>query len=134
MFIRTSSTYFQYNRLKLLNAHDAMFLLKNRFSIPKLLYLLRCAACYNSQLISEYDDVIRGTLNSILNIDMSDVIWKQATLLVSSGGLGVQMAFALAFPAFMSSVHVEQNLPCDFYRVVCMWCPPPSTRLTLQPA
>ena len=44
------------NRLKLLNAHDALFLLKNCFSIPKLLYLLRCAACYNSPLESEYEE------------------------------------------------------------------------------
>ena len=41
------------NCLKSLNAHDALFLLKNCFSIPKMLYLLRCAACYNSSLIAE---------------------------------------------------------------------------------
>ena len=34
------------SRLTSLNAHDALFLLKNCFSIPKLLYSLRCAACY----------------------------------------------------------------------------------------
>ena len=33
-------------RLTSSNAHDALFLLKNCFCIPKLLYTLRCAACY----------------------------------------------------------------------------------------
>ena len=36
------------SRLTSLNAHDALFLLKNCFSIPKLLYSLRCAACYRA--------------------------------------------------------------------------------------
>jgi hypothetical protein len=35
------------SRLTSLNAHDALFLLKNCFSQPKLLYSLRCAACYS---------------------------------------------------------------------------------------
>jgi hypothetical protein len=33
------------SRLTTLNAQDALFLLKNCFSTPKLLYTLRCAAC-----------------------------------------------------------------------------------------
>lgn len=98
------------SRLKSLNAHDALFLLKNCFSIPKLLYLLRCAACYKSSLLTDYDDVIRRTLNAILNIDLSDFIWKQATLPVSSGGLGVRLAVDLALPAFLSSVNGASEL------------------------
>ena len=34
------------NRLKQLSAHDAFFLLKNCFSLPKLQYILLCASCY----------------------------------------------------------------------------------------
>jgi len=98
------------SRLKSLNAHDALFLLKNCFSIPQLLYSLRCAACYKSTLLSNYDDVIRQTLKVILNVDMSDVIWKQATLPVSSGGLGVRLTVDLALPAFLSSVNGASEL------------------------
>ena len=98
------------SRLKSLNAHDGLFLLKNCFSIPKLLYLLRCSACYKSSLLAEYDDVIRQTLNVILNIDLSDVIWKQATLPVSSGGLGIRLAVDLALPAFLSSCNGASDL------------------------
>ena len=93
------------SRLTSLNAHDALFLLKNCFSIPKLLYSLRCAACYNSSILPEYDEVIRQTLKFILNVDLSDVIWDQATLPVSSGGLGVRLTVDLALPAFLSSVN-----------------------------
>jgi hypothetical protein len=98
------------SRLTSLNAHDALFLLKNCFSIPKLLYSLRCAACYMSPILLDYDVVIRHTLKVILNVDLSDVIWKQATLPVSSGGLGVRLAVDLALPSFLSSVNGASEL------------------------
>ena len=96
--------------LKQLNAHDALFLLKNCFSTPKLLYMLRCAACYKSAILSEYDGVIRDTLKIVLNVDLTDVIWKQATLPVSKGGIGVRLASDLALPAFLSSVNSASEL------------------------
>ena len=98
------------SRLTSLSAHDALFLLKNCFSLPKLLYSLRCAACYKSTILSEYDDVIRQTLKVILNVDLSDAIWKQATLPVSNGGLGVRLSVDLALPAFLSSVSGASKL------------------------
>ena len=67
--------------------------------------MLRCTPRYNSTVLSEHDDVIRHTLKAILNVDLSDVIWKQATLSVSSGGLGVRLATDLALPALLSSVN-----------------------------
>ena len=93
------------SRLTSLQAQDALFLLKNCFSTPKLLYILRCGACYKSTVLSEYDDVIRDTLKIVLNVDLTDDIWKQATLPVSKGGLGVRLASDLALPAFLSSVN-----------------------------
>jgi hypothetical protein len=72
------------NRLSLLHTHDALFLLKNCFSIPKLMYTLRGASCYSSQLLTEYDDVIRSTLQHMMNFELSDNAWAQATLPVAS--------------------------------------------------
>jgi hypothetical protein len=92
-------------RLITLNAHDALFLLKNCFGLPKLLYTLRCAACYKSTVLREFDGVIQHTLKTILNVDLADDVWTQATLPVSSGGLGVRLATDLALPAFLSSVN-----------------------------
>lgn len=98
------------NRLSLLSAHDALFLLKNCFSIPKLTYSLRCAPCYGSQLLADYDSVMRSTLQSILNIQLTDETWEQATLPASSGGIGVRKASHVALPAFLSSVVSSQPL------------------------
>ena len=48
------------SRLKTLNAQDALFLLKNCFGMPKLLYALRCAPCDSSAVLSQYDTVIKN--------------------------------------------------------------------------
>ena len=45
-----------------------------------------------------------------MNVDLSDVIWKQATLPVLSGGIGVRLTVDLALPAFLSSVNGASEL------------------------
>ena len=58
-------------RLELLDAHDAMYLLKNCYSLPKLNYFLRASPCYlKEDLLLEYDETIRESLVSILNIKL----------------------------------------------------------------
>ena len=98
------------NRLKTLNAQDALFLLKNCFGMPEVLHVLRCAPCYNSAVLSQYDTVIKQTLQVILNIDLTESVWSQASLPISHGGLGVRLATDLALPAFLSSVAGSSNL------------------------
>ena len=98
------------NRLKLLNAHDAFFLLKNCFSLPKLQYILRCSPCYNSQLLLHYDVLIKETLQDILNISLSDAAWKQATLPIKTGGIGIRLSSQIALPAFLSSCTSSSDL------------------------
>ena len=99
------------DRLKLLNIQDALFLLRNCFAIPKLTYNLRSAPCFRHQnLLSEYDAMIRSTLESILNITLSDEAWDQATLPVANGGIGIRRATDIALPAFLSSVAGSQSL------------------------
>ena len=92
------------SRLTTLGAHDALFLLKNCFGMPKLLYTLRSAPCYQSSILTQYDTVIRQTLQLILNLDLTESVWNQATLPVSRGGLGVRLATDLTLPAFLSFV------------------------------
>jgi len=92
------------NRLSHLNAQDALFLLKNCFSIPKLTYTLRFTPCYTCQLLSEYDKEMRSTLQSILNIQLMNDAWEQGTLPVANGGIGIRKATQVALPAFLSSV------------------------------
>jgi hypothetical protein len=98
------------SRLSLLHAHDALFLLKNCFSIPKLMFSLRSAPCYSHQLLAEYDEVIRSTLQHIMNVELSDDAWSQATLPVADGGLGIRRATDIALPAYLSSVAGSHTL------------------------
>jgi len=87
--------------------HNVIFLnylVINEIFYYTTLYSLRCASCFKSSILSEYDDVIQLTLKVILNVNLSDTIWKQATFPVSRGGLGVCLSMDLALPAFLSSV------------------------------
>ena len=58
-------------RLALLPVHTALFLLQNVFAIPKLLYILRTAPCCDSAELLACDEMIRTSLASILNTDLS---------------------------------------------------------------
>ena len=48
-------------RLKMLSAHDALILLRNCFALPKLLYMLRTAPCFCSDVLLSYDDCVCGS-------------------------------------------------------------------------
>ena len=74
------------------------------FSLPMLMYTLRSAPCYDSQLLHQYDDSIRSTMQAILNASLSDDGWRQAKLPVKHGGLGVSSASDIALPSFLASV------------------------------
>jgi hypothetical protein len=99
------------DRLSSLNARDSLFQLKSYFSTPKLLHIKRTSPCYNSSVPTKYDGFIRKTLQSLINVDLCDSAWNQATLPVSFGGLGVRRASDLALPAFLSSVAGSNSVP-----------------------
>ena len=58
-------------RLKLLQAHDALCLLQYALAIPKVLYILRTAPCYQSSLLETFDNVLRSLLEGICNIQLN---------------------------------------------------------------
>jgi len=93
------------HRLKLLNVHAAFYLIRNCFSLPKLLYTLRSAPCFASTELEHCDTLIRQTLHQTLNIQFGDETWQQSTLPVL-GGLGCEISEAtdLALPTFLASV------------------------------
>ena len=91
-------------RLQFLPIHDSLFLLKNVLAIPKLLYILKTAPCSSSPELAAYDGLLRDTLTNLLNVDLNDNRWMQATLPVGEGGLGVRSAVGLAPSAFLASV------------------------------
>ena len=53
--------------------------------------------------LQEFDNVLRSGLETILNVQLSDVQWKQASLSVHMEGLGVRSACWLAPSAFLAS-------------------------------
>ena len=90
-------------RVKLLQAHNALCLLRNAFTMPKFLYVLRTAPCFQSHLLSEFNKVQRSLLKSICNIHLDVHSWKQASLPINAGGLGIRSAVMLAPSAFLAS-------------------------------
>ena len=59
---------------------------------------------HSHSLPVEYDDVIRSTLQQILNVELSHESWDQATLPVANDGLGIRRMTDVALPAYPSSV------------------------------
>ena len=91
-------------KLKLLDNHEAFFLLKNCFSMPKIMYLLRCAPCFMCpDTLERFDLMLRSSLQAVLNVTLDDRAWEVATLPVRLGGLGIRKASDLAVPTFLSS-------------------------------
>ena len=97
-------------RLTLMPAHDALFLLRNVLSLPRLLYTLRTAPCVGSAELISYDNHLRATLSHTLNIDLSDDRWRQASLPVRWGGLGTRGAVQLAPSAYLASAAASSGL------------------------
>ena len=97
-------------RLPLMPAHDSLYLLRNVVTTPRLLYTLRTAPCSQSQELEQYDNLLRSTLAATLNVDLTDRGWRQASLPVRWGGLGVRSAALLAPSAYLASAAGTMNL------------------------
>lgn len=92
------------DRLKDLDSHYGFYILKNCFSIPKFLYVLRTFPCFElPHKLLQFDDIQRTSLETILNCNITPESYDQAFLPVSMGGLGLRRAMDLALPAFLSS-------------------------------
>jgi Reverse transcriptase (RNA-dependent DNA polymerase) len=86
------------------------FLLRNCLSLPKLQYTMRCSPSFDSSVIARYDECNRDTLEAVLNVQLSEYAWLQASLPVAAGGLGVRTASQIVLPAFLSSIIVSKDL------------------------
>ena len=91
------------SRLERMDHHEALFLLKNAFFIPKLLYLLRTFPCFNHHFLSDIDQRMKACIESITNCRFDSDTFRQVSLPIKLGGLGVRRAEDLALPAFISS-------------------------------
>ena len=99
-------------RLQYISAHDGILLLRNSFSIPKLLYTLRTSPCFLSAQLMAYDVLLKAIVSNVTNIhfDNEDPAWTQATLPVRYGGLGFRSAVQLAPSAYLASAAASSGL------------------------
>ncbi|XP_055357023.1 uncharacterized protein LOC129602087 [Paramacrobiotus metropolitanus] len=93
-------------RLNLIPAHQALYLLRCSMGTVKLIYKLRASRCYQQKaLLKAFDDIIRQSLTSITNVNITEGIWMQASLPIIEGGLGIRSVETLALPAFLASAY-----------------------------
>ena len=105
--------------LKHIGTHNSLFLLKNCYLLPKLLYTLRTVPTWqNREALEKFDETQRKILEETLNISLKDKAWNQATLPVKNGGLGIREATDIAVTAYFSSL----SFCC------CQWHPSPHQR------
>ena len=98
-------------KLSLLDRHPAYFLLKNCFSMPKLMYLLRSSPTFqHPDLLADFDDCVKSCATDICNASFDDIDWIQATLHIILGGIGLRRVSELAFPAYLSSISASRSL------------------------
>jgi len=112
-------------RLPLMSTHESLCLLKFALFAPKVNYLLRCTPAYKRpDLLHQIDDVLRNSLEEILNITMDDRTFNKITLPLEGGGLGVRSAEDLSLPCFAASLTssldlIKSIIPEAVFRVSC---------------
>ena len=55
-------------KLHLLQAQDALLLLRHSLAIPKVLHVLRSSPCFASTLLSDFDNLLRDILSDVINV------------------------------------------------------------------
>ena len=79
-------------------------MLKNCFSLPKLLYFSRTSTYFiHTVPLEKYDQTVRDGLSKVCNVNFDDISSTQLALLAEMGGLGVSSTSLLALPAFLAS-------------------------------
>lgn len=78
--------------------------------MPKLLYMLRTSPCAGNPLLIKFDETLRDGLSAIMNVQLTDDQWIQASLPVQNGGLGLRSACMLAPSAFLASAAATLEL------------------------
>jgi hypothetical protein len=134
-----------------LSAHDALFLLRNCFAVPKLLHTLRTSTSFERpDLLQDIDTAILKSVSSILNVRLDISQKSQVTLPTKLGGLGIVSAGFVASSAFLSSTHAADPVcraissdwclanNISYQRALCVWegqcttASPPTSTLDRQ--
>jgi hypothetical protein len=98
------------SRLYLLDAHDALILLRAAVGHPTIMNVLRAAPCVDHPALERFDAMLRSGVSKIVNCEISDLAWIQAGLPIRDGGLGVRSVALLAPSAFLASAATTLDL------------------------
>ena len=60
--------------------------------------------------LSHRDDLLRETLETTINLRLTDRLFSKVTLPIPAGGLGVRSASELAFPCYLSSLAASEDM------------------------
>ena len=74
------------------------------------MYTIRTASCHCSSRLTEFDNALKDSLSSLLNVNLSEDQWNQASLPVRDGGQGIRSAASLATSAFLASAARTNDL------------------------
>jgi len=58
-------------------------------SAPKLLHTMQGAPCSRHAALRKFDELLGDSVSTIINTDLTDVQWIQASLPVRHSGLGI---------------------------------------------
>ena len=119
------------SRLCLLDAQDALLILRSAYSSPKLLNVLRSSPCSGHASLAEFDRQLRIGLSSITNCEINDIAWIQASQPIRCGGLGVRSVEMLAPSAYLASAAATLQLQ-DCILGQCQVGPDPFVEPTLE--
>jgi len=111
---------------------DALVILHNSLSVPKLLYTLRTAECSGRPALLQFDIILRDGLLAILNIHLTDDQWIQASLPVRNGGLVIRSATMLAPSTFLASATGTSDLQNKILRSGSVASPDPSFQTSFE--
>ena len=69
--------------------------------------------CHGHQALPRLDQIMKTSLESIVNIKLDETQWMQATLPISEGGLGIRRVNSLASSAYLASAAITADLQTD---------------------
>ena len=107
---RVDSVLAACNAFRSIRLHDALFLLQKCSGEPKLMYHMRCSIPENQETLQEADDLLRSALSALLNIKLDSSMWRQATLPLEQGGLGLPSVIRVSHSAFLASCNKAEPL------------------------
>ena len=93
-------------RLKHMSSHEAIYILRNLLSVPRLQYILRCTPSFKSDLTTTFDDLVLQALSACANIEFDGAARIQAQLPVRWGGLSLRSAAQLAPSALIKYIYI----------------------------